>query len=1095
MKLLLSTAFLFLFIVGVNAQQVSPNQVGLLNAKKQPVKVQNSQIVNTKNFTKSLFSNQFISKAGGTCVDTLFYPYLKESVNAQVNSTSPTFYYSEISDSSAYYGVPDLIGQVYKTGPTAMKIDGVYAYIGKGDNQVGQTVQVKMAIYNVVAGAPTTEIASTIYTFTNETLEFKSIPFSTPVSVSSDFAVVMSVITPNKVAKVLISDDNYDATLDEGLSYFNVPNFIDDLVQVYDTYDTYLSQQVDYDFILAPMISYDVDMTLTTTPNPVCLGDNVTLTGTVTPTGVENRFMNWMTFLDYFSFSPGATAYASAPLGLTDLSIILDGNNVTHTYSTSGVYDAYMEFESGLAASCYSNNTSLVTVNTPPDATFSYAETNYCQSSAAATPTITTTGGTFSVTPTSGLSINTTTGVIDFTTSTPGSYTVQYIATNGACSDTKTANVVVTAPLNAAFSYPNASYCSNDLTSPQVILGSSATAGTFSASPAGLSINTTTGAINIAASTAGNYTVTNTVNAAGGCTADTKTFAVEIKSTPSATFAYTNTSFCQTSPSETPVPTITGGTYSVTPATGLSINLTTGAIDFSSSTLGDYTVQYVVANGACSDTKTTNVKVVSTLDASFSYANSDYCVNDVTPVSVALGANASAGTFSASPAGLSINATTGEIDLASSTVGSYTVTNTVNGTGGCAGDAKTFGVEIKAIPDAAFTYTNTNYCQASPSATPTPTTTGGTYSITPATGLSIDATTGVIDFTSSTIGNYTVQYVVTNGTCSDTKTTNVNVISGSDASFSYANSSYCTTGATSAPVVLGASASAGTFSASPAGLTINATTGEIDLASSTVGSYTVTNTVNGTGGCAGDTKTFAVSINAGPDATITPVSAVCENDNVINLSAATTGGTFSGNGVANGLFNPATAGSGLHTITYDVTVSGCTSSATTVIQVDALPPSVAFTMPSTTCKNDSPIALTGTPSGGIFTGAGVSGTTFDPSVAGVGSHAIVYTVSSGVCNASKTNTIVVDSCLAIDNADMIQVKLFPIPAENELTIFVNADVEVQVLSIDGKLLIAPFKVANEVSYVLNTQSLARGMYLLKLTTDNGFEKTQRIMLK
>lgn len=927
MKLLLSTVFLFLFIVGVNAQQQAIGSLQLKEGRLMPNKtfVKTNAPINVKSKTSnaSLISDGFIPKAG--CIDTLSYPLTK-----QFNVDQQELYLYDLDDDVPGGLNETVMAQEFRIGNTPMAVSGVELFIRKIGADFSNVVSAEISIYTLSGGVPTTKIGSVMYTVPDTVQSLKYVNFVSPINVSSDFAVAVTLKTPGKTIQLLVTDPAYSATYDEKLSYFGAQGY-----SMMSFKDLYAAQptpsNTDFDVVIHPIVSYNVDVpAFTANPTTACVNQSVSLQATYTPTAaVTNRFLNYYAFMNHFNFNSSNYSLVILPNGLSDQSVFYLTSASSHTYTAAGSYPAYFQLDAGFQASCIASNTVNVTVNTPPDATFSYTGTNYCQSSAAATPTITTTGGTFSVTPTSGL----------------------------------------------------------------------------------------------------------------------------------------------------------------------SINATTGEIDFSSSTIGDYTVQYVVANGTCSDTKTANVKVVSTLDASFSYANSDYCVNDVTPASVVLGANASAGTFSASPAGLSINATTGEIDLASSTVGSYTVTNTVNGTGGCAGDAKTFGVEIKAIPDAAFTYTNTNYCQASPSATPTPTTTGGTYSVTPATGLSIDATTGVIDFTSSTIGNYTVQYVVTNGTCSDTKTTNVNVISGSDASFSYANSSYCTTGATSAPVVLGASASAGTFSASPAGLTINATTGEIDLATSTVGNYTVTNTVSATGGCAGDSKTFAVSINAGPDATITPVSAVCENDNVINLSAATTGGTFSGNGVANGLFNPATAGSGLHTITYDVTVSGCTSSATTVIQVDALPPSVAFTMPSTTCKNDSPIALTGTPSGGIFTGAGVSGTTFDPSVAGVGSHAIVYTVSSGVCNASKTNTIVVDSCLAIDNADMIQVKLFPIPAENELTIFVNADVEVQVLSIDGKLLIAPFKVANEVSYVLNTKSLARGMYLLKLTTDNGFEKTQRIMLK
>lgn len=62
------------------------------------------------------------------------------------------------------------------------------------------------------------------------------------------------------------------------------------------------------------------------------------------------------------------------------------------------------------------------------------------------------------------------------------------------------------------------------------------------------------------------------------------------------------------------------------------------------------------------------------------------------------------------------------------------------------------------------------------------------------------------------------------------------------------------------------------------------------------------------------------------------------------------------------------------------------------------------------CLNGDPITLTATPSGGTFSGPGVSGTTFTPTAsdAGVGSHRIIYTATTGVnCEKKDTMWIVV----------------------------------------------------------------------------------------
>ncbi|MBD3635987.1 MAG: T9SS type A sorting domain-containing protein [Crocinitomicaceae bacterium] len=72
-----------------------------------------------------------------------------------------------------------------------------------------------------------------------------------------------------------------------------------------------------------------------------------------------------------------------------------------------------------------------LTINPLDDATFNYTMNNYCTGAGNETPTVTFPGGTFTSTPV-GLNINSTSGEIDFSLSTPGLYTVTYL-TNGTC--------------------------------------------------------------------------------------------------------------------------------------------------------------------------------------------------------------------------------------------------------------------------------------------------------------------------------------------------------------------------------------------------------------------------------------------------------------------------------------------------------------------------------------------------------------------------------------------------------------------------------------------------------------------------------------
>jgi hypothetical protein len=82
----------------------------------------------------------------------------------------------------------------------------------------------------------------------------------------------------------------------------------------------------------------------------------------------------------------------------------------------------------------------------------------------------------------------------------------------------------------------------------------------------------------------------------------------------------------------------------------------------------------------------------------------------------------------------------------------------------------------------------------------------------------------------------------------------------------------------------------GTFSATPAGLVIDATTGQIDLAASTPNTYTITYSF-GTAPCTG-TATSQVTVSAQPTATVSG-GTFCNSGTTTLTVTGTTGGTFS----------------------------------------------------------------------------------------------------------------------------------------------------------------------------------------------------------
>ena len=79
---------------------------------------------------------------------------------------------------------------------------------------------------------------------------------------------------------------------------------------------------------------------------------------------------------------------------------------------------------------------------------------------------------------------------------------------------------------------------------------------------------------------------------------------------------------------------------------------------------------------------------------------------------------------------------------------------------------------------------------------------------------------------------------------------------GTSAAFSYSKSSYHQDEADPTPTITGTTG--GTFSATPSGLSINASTGTIDLSASTIQPYTITYTVDGV------SANFSLSVTASP---------------------------------------------------------------------------------------------------------------------------------------------------------------------------------------------------------------------------------------
>jgi SprB repeat len=183
-------------------------------------------------------------------------------------------------------------------------------------------------------------------------------------------------------------------------------------------------------------------------------------------------------------------------------------------------------------------------------------------------------------------------------TATVGTTNYTFTPNGGQCATPLPLPITINAAPTATISYAGP-FCTSNTTAQAVALTGTA-GGTYTAIPAGLTINATTGAIIPSTSTPGTYAVTYTIAASGGCPVFASLPAsVTITAAPTATINYTGP-FCanNTTAQAVAFTGTAGGTY--TAPAGLTINPTTGAIIPSTSTPGTYAVTYTIAaTGGC----------------------------------------------------------------------------------------------------------------------------------------------------------------------------------------------------------------------------------------------------------------------------------------------------------------------------------------------------------------------------------------------------------------------------------------------------------------------------------------------------------------
>jgi PKD repeat protein len=184
--------------------------------------------------------------------------------------------------------------------------------------------------------------------------------------------------------------------------------------------------------------------------------------------------------------------------------------------------------------------------------------------------------------------------------------------------------------------------------------------------------------------------------------------------------------------------------------------------------------------------------------------------------------------------------------------------------------------------------------------------------------------------------------------------------------------------------------------------------GQFDPNATGTGTFDLTYVFTNANNCTDSTQ-IQVTVSDPDQVSTGPDTSFCASITNVDLTAFgnPAGGTWSlqggGPGLNGNTFDPSAAGDGTYTLLYSIGSGNCEVTASFQITVFGLASVDLSANPTELCVSEPAITLQALPTGGTWTGTGISGDQFDPMVAQDGTFPLLYNYTdANGCDASNT---------------------------------------------------------------------------------------------